>query len=195
MCHANYTGKVCEACQVGYVLNGDILAPQKCIQEECGNRVVFGNEQCDDGNLISGDGCSSKCLVENGYVCLSTGCTQLMVKTTESITSAGLLAEYRYIIPEAANNANMMSFTVGNGTASTGGNSRVKWSRPANDPTLVRVFVDYCGLLPNHNITTELTSNSQVGVIKYVSEYNLGSRSIIPRTTVLRAIKDDEILA
>lgn len=88
----------------------------------------------------------------------------------------------------------MLSFTVGNGTASTGSNSKIKVSRPVNDPTMLRVFVDYCGLLPSQNITTELTSNSQVGVIKYVSEYNLANRSTIPRTTVSRAIKDDEIL-
>ena len=30
----------------------------------CGNRIKEGAEQCDDGNLVNGDGCSSSCLTE-----------------------------------------------------------------------------------------------------------------------------------
>ena len=30
----------------------------------CGNGILEGTEQCDDGNLINGDGCSSKCMIE-----------------------------------------------------------------------------------------------------------------------------------
>ena len=30
---------------------------------ECGNGVVEGEEQCDDGNTDAGDGCSSVCKV------------------------------------------------------------------------------------------------------------------------------------
>ena len=32
----------------------------------CGNRAIDGGEQCDDGNNISGDGCSATCNVEVG---------------------------------------------------------------------------------------------------------------------------------
>lgn len=32
-------------------------------------------EACDDGNTISGDGCSSTCVIEPGYVCLGGGLT------------------------------------------------------------------------------------------------------------------------
>ncbi len=32
---------------------------------ECGNGAVDGSEECDDGNLDDGDGCSSTCLIEN----------------------------------------------------------------------------------------------------------------------------------
>lgn len=31
----------------------------------CGNSVIDGSEECDDGNTISGDGCSLSCIVEN----------------------------------------------------------------------------------------------------------------------------------
>ncbi|MDD5469506.1 MAG: DUF4215 domain-containing protein, partial [Candidatus Peribacteraceae bacterium] len=36
----------------------------------CGNGRADGGEQCDDGNLRNGDGCSSVCLFEYGYACL-----------------------------------------------------------------------------------------------------------------------------
>jgi cysteine-rich repeat protein len=38
---------------------GEDLAPILC-----GNGVLDGAEQCDDGNVISGDGCSAQCLIE-----------------------------------------------------------------------------------------------------------------------------------
>ena len=46
-----------------------------CKAPVCGNRIVEPGEGCDDGNAISGDGCSSNCTVENGHVCTSNaGC-------------------------------------------------------------------------------------------------------------------------
>ncbi len=38
----------------------------------CGNAVVDGGETCDDGNLISGDGCSATCGIEAGASCFPT---------------------------------------------------------------------------------------------------------------------------
>lgn len=35
----------------------------------CGNGVRQGEEECDDGNLVDGDGCSKLCRVEGGYAC------------------------------------------------------------------------------------------------------------------------------
>eukprot|EP00736_Rhodelphis_marinus_P005657 Rmarinus@m.18715 len=42
---------------IGYTMSG------------CPDGIVTGEEQCDDGNSISGDGCSSYCFVEAGYDC------------------------------------------------------------------------------------------------------------------------------
>jgi cysteine-rich repeat protein len=44
----------------------------------CGDGLVYGDEQCDDGNTQSGDGCSSTCALEPGWVCNASGqgCTQ-----------------------------------------------------------------------------------------------------------------------
>jgi cysteine-rich repeat protein len=35
-----------------------------CYDFECGNSILEGLEECDDGNLIDGDGCSSDCKIE-----------------------------------------------------------------------------------------------------------------------------------
>jgi cysteine-rich repeat protein len=35
----------------------------------CGNNVLEAGEQCDDGNTMSGDGCSATCTVESGWSC------------------------------------------------------------------------------------------------------------------------------
>ena len=39
----------------------------------CGDGSVAGNEQCDDGNTTSGDGCSSTCQLESGWICPQPG--------------------------------------------------------------------------------------------------------------------------
>ena len=33
----------------------------------CGNSVLNQNEACDDGNILSGDGCSDQCAIELGF--------------------------------------------------------------------------------------------------------------------------------
>ncbi|HEV8320051.1 MAG TPA: DUF4215 domain-containing protein [Myxococcota bacterium] len=35
----------------------------------CGNGTREGNEECDDGNVLDGDGCTSQCVTEGGGVC------------------------------------------------------------------------------------------------------------------------------
>ncbi len=44
----------------------------------CGDGFLAGNEQCDDGNLTAGDGCSVFCAVETGWTCTGepSVCTQ-----------------------------------------------------------------------------------------------------------------------
>jgi cysteine-rich repeat protein len=84
-----------EVCDDGNNLSGDGCAagclevekPWECpqvglCQLYCGNGVFDGsdprinlvgpskNEKCDDGNNADGDGCSSWCLVEDGYDCV-----------------------------------------------------------------------------------------------------------------------------
>ena len=38
----------------------------------CGDGMVEGGEECDDGNLVDGDGCSANCTIEPGASCNET---------------------------------------------------------------------------------------------------------------------------
>ena len=37
--------------------------------ETCGDGKDYGINNCDDGNSVNGDGCSSSCMTEEGYKC------------------------------------------------------------------------------------------------------------------------------
>ncbi|CAD8059012.1 unnamed protein product [Paramecium sonneborni] len=41
---------------------------KSCITK-CGDNIIAGTEQCDDGNLIDFDGCNSKCEIEKKFIC------------------------------------------------------------------------------------------------------------------------------
>jgi cysteine-rich repeat protein len=45
------------------------IVPARTVCTRCGNLVVELGEQCDDGNTVSGDGCSATCTVEPGFSC------------------------------------------------------------------------------------------------------------------------------
>lgn len=55
----------CEVCNPGFMLDKSF----KCRSPKCGDGVVDGWEECDDGNLVSGDGCSSVCVIEKYFEC------------------------------------------------------------------------------------------------------------------------------
>ena len=43
----------------------------------CGDSIyILISEQCDDGNVVSGDGCSSTCTIEFGYACVGAEYTK-----------------------------------------------------------------------------------------------------------------------
>lgn len=45
---------------------GDSCVQASVVVTLCGNQVLNVDEECDDGNLISGDGCDSECLIDAG---------------------------------------------------------------------------------------------------------------------------------
>ncbi|MEE2755581.1 MAG: DUF4215 domain-containing protein [Myxococcota bacterium] len=68
----------------------------------CGDGVLLGAEQCDDGNVISGDGCDSLCTVENWSV--DTG------RFTQRVTIAPDASE---IYAFTVDGAGTLDFTIG----------------------------------------------------------------------------------
>lgn len=71
-----YENNACP-CFIGYKLlpNALICTPV------CGDGKKLSIEQCDDGNILSGDGCSSICTIESGFVCVNQIGTQLSLCT------------------------------------------------------------------------------------------------------------------
>jgi fibro-slime domain-containing protein len=55
------------------VITAPDAAPDAPAGSSCGNGFVDLNEQCDDGNSESGDGCSRICQIENNYDCSKPG--------------------------------------------------------------------------------------------------------------------------
>lgn len=57
----------------------DVLSPLYCFQQAsviesvCGNGVIEDDEECDDGNLENGDGCSSSCVFETREISCDFG--------------------------------------------------------------------------------------------------------------------------
>ncbi|CAG9325115.1 unnamed protein product [Blepharisma stoltei] len=65
-CNPTFTLTSAGTC--GCTLTGFSIQNGAC-KETCGKGVNRGQLECDDGNTISGDGCSSTCTIESGWTC------------------------------------------------------------------------------------------------------------------------------
>lgn len=72
------------------------------LRDGCGNWAVEGGEDCDDGNLDSGDGCNSVCQNEGTSICsTSTGGENFVdagigyISTTQEVLANGLPASFK----------------------------------------------------------------------------------------------------
>ncbi|MBQ4359655.1 MAG: DUF4215 domain-containing protein [Proteobacteria bacterium] len=83
----------CELCDDGNLVNGDgcndkctvepgFMCPEvgkSCVARSCGDGIIASGEECDDGFdpgkgvPVSGDGCSARCKLEDGYHCPEAG--------------------------------------------------------------------------------------------------------------------------
>ncbi|CAD8107708.1 unnamed protein product [Paramecium sonneborni] len=61
--------KICEYKQ-GYYSD---YSNNKCYTL-CGDSIISDTEQCDDGNLIDGDGCNNQCFIEKNFKCQNDVC-------------------------------------------------------------------------------------------------------------------------
>ena len=58
-CHlSNTSSTICDGCSPGYAVGGS-----NTCDTVCGDGYVLGTEECDDGNLVNGDGCASNCTI------------------------------------------------------------------------------------------------------------------------------------
>lgn len=83
----------CKQCERGFdLINGN------CV-EICGDGRKF-TQACDDGNKVDGDGCSSVCTVESGYICQggSSISTDICQKIDNSVKSLSIRLEAGYPI-------------------------------------------------------------------------------------------------
>ncbi len=54
----------------------------------CGDKLIIGSEQCDDGNAHSGDGCTSACAIEIGFTCTSAQPSQCWSECGDGVQAA-----------------------------------------------------------------------------------------------------------
>lgn len=82
----------------------------ECV-EVCGDGKNFGLLDCDDGNTVNGDGCSSSCEIEADWMCYGGSSTsadqcetsQLFIRSLESTPENNILLHFSkpaYIIDE-----------------------------------------------------------------------------------------------
>ena len=73
-------GELCDDKGASAASGGDYnICNVRCVYEGryCGDKLITHDETCDDGNNISGDGCSSDCQIEKGYTCPGIGSPDL----------------------------------------------------------------------------------------------------------------------
>lgn len=54
---------VCQSCDIGYIIVNNF-----CIFA-CGDGLVNNGEECNDSNLVPGDGCATNCTIEDNFAC------------------------------------------------------------------------------------------------------------------------------
>ncbi|EGD72808.1 hypothetical protein PTSG_04535 [Salpingoeca rosetta] len=125
--------------------------PTKCTMR-CGDRfrvhTALAQEECDDGNLRDGDGCSSTCTIEEGYMCIDHG----LVSVCTGICGDGLK------VP--ADSCDDGNFIDGDGCSSTC-EIEPGWKCPFCDPELLRTSccIPWCGdgrLVANEQCDTDV---------------------------------------
>jgi fibro-slime domain-containing protein len=67
------TGEEGNVSPVGVDPDNPILVPVPDAGPDCGNAMLDDGEVCDDGNGVSGDGCSNACELEENYTCPIVG--------------------------------------------------------------------------------------------------------------------------
>ncbi len=77
----------------------DIDGSTYCVSATCGNGIVEGAEECDDGNTVSGEGCTSDCKLESDWACPTPGspCISTVVCGDGKISGAEICDDHNTI--------------------------------------------------------------------------------------------------
>lgn len=161
-CSTCRSNKQCVNCNKGFK-----IANQAC-EEVCGDGMKF-ILPCDDGNTVSGDGCSSTCQIEPGFACNGGSatrpdtCSKLNANTKISISiglnsptyvSTGIITEFVVQPPVRRSREelhHMFSLIFSNNKPRPMG---MRLSQ-GDDLTSVRCFFSYNGNLPNQIFTVK----------------------------------------
>lgn len=166
-CQSCSSASACNNCQNGFALLGN-----QC-QEVCGDGRRFV-VQCDDGNTVNGDGCSSTCTVESGYTCYggSAISTDICQKINPGQTSLALTVANGY--PQYTSSAVVINLKLLPAKVRSDQELRSLFSyvfepaidRPklvllsANsyDPSDVRCVMEYQNKMPNDPVKVTITA-------------------------------------
>jgi cysteine-rich repeat protein len=176
-CQTCQSTSTCQSCQTGFDLINGVC------QEKCGDGRRFVVE-CDDGNLRNGDGCSSNCRVETGYICtggsaISTDTCQRTNGGGSTLTismaqgypryiSSGILASFIVNPPIIRSQAELDSlFNIAFPNALSTPNT-IYISQSANDPASISCLMLYHSDLPNLTFSVTFT----------ISEFGRGSAHV-----------------
>jgi len=101
----------------------------------CGDGIINGDDECDDGNTGNGDGCSSVCLVESGYMCSGepSVCTPISSSSSSSspsCTGTGCLSTATGTLVIGNSNCVAMS------SSGSGGSVCVEWQHLVEIPAV-----------------------------------------------------------
>ncbi|CAD8215598.1 unnamed protein product [Paramecium octaurelia] len=111
---------ICFECYQGYELHLDgckkILIPNEIDYPEnqnnkpqCGDGNQTNSEQCDDANQDNFDGCSSRCKIEENWICTSEQPNQCYVKTIFSLIYQNQTYEHQYVVMQFSNQVKQIS--------------------------------------------------------------------------------------
>lgn len=160
-CSTCSNNTVCTQCNPGFQ-----LASQAC-QEICGDGKKF-ILPCDDGNTLSGDGCSSTCQIESGYSCNGgtskspDTCSKMGGNTKISIaiaanspayTTPGIVTDFVVRPPIKRSHQqlhNMFRITF---STDKGRPMQLRISQSDSDLASIRCFFAYNSNLPNEFFT------------------------------------------
>ena len=144
----NNNNNACAQCLALYAQDQHpVLLRRQCLSSSCkaqcigicGDGVEGGEEECDDGNVENGDGCSTNCVIEMGYSCI--------VGNKFPSTCTAICGDGRVVEGEACDDGNRLNLDGCSGecTIELGFECTTNHSMVADLSTTVSTCTSICG--------------------------------------------------